>query len=534
MDADELAEMQSLRAAVDLLQANTQVLWLAYGAASVFFLHTGYSMIHVGCAQAKNSKSVLITSIFDAGIGAVIWWLLGAGVSFGEDLYPFTNENGFIGTDGYATASSCFRASGELSAASLRESSLCWGQWFLLYSFACTSVTIVAGATAERIVFGAYLCFSILWLGLVFPVVVHWGWSQGGWASPHHPADDSLLFDCGVLDNAGAGIVHVTGGLAAFIGAAFLGPRQGRFIEGVTRDLGQVSWVYQTLGTLIIWFGWFGMIGATSYLHDDLPLDAAYSSIRGMAMCAISAGASSVTSVLLGLVTDQVIDPEYANNGILAGLVAISGGARVVHPEAAFVIGVVGALCFFFSARLLLKLEVDDVVNAAPVHLFAGTWGLLAPGLFTDKSLYAASVAPERAGHCCGAFYGCGGAQLGANFVFLLAALAWVGAWSVTLFFVTKKLRRLRVDEDVEGVGLDLSKHGGLSMAVSSKSGCCRLCLKQHPIHSHFHTTRALPLPFAPTPQANNMPIPDSMYGSGGPAPGSTAPDPFPGGQILP
>jgi len=441
--ADEVSD------ALATFQVECNTFWLMFGAVLVFFMQTGFGMLEVGCVSTKNTKNILVKNVFDASIGAICWWIIGFGVAIGSDDYSSGGGNGFIGTNLYAIAGDSFRATVDADTGYL------WASWLFQWSFAATAATIVTGSVAERITFSAYLFYSILLVCFVYPVVVHWGWA-GGWASAWR--EEKLLFGCGLTDFAGSGVVHTTGGIVALIGAKILGPREGRFINGQPQDLQQQSFIFQTLGTLILWFGWYGFNAVSTLYIANYAAVAA----RAMVTTTIAAAAGCISSVLNAKIKDpKVIDPGAANNGILAGLVAITASCSVVDPEGALIIGLIGGAIYFWSSQLLLKLNIDDVVDAAPVHMFCGIWGVIAAGLFATKDAYAAAYYSARADTCAGLFYGGSGAMLGAGFVFILALLAWVGGWGVLIFMVAKMGGFLRVSKEVEAAGMDDSKHGG-------------------------------------------------------------------------
>ncbi|CAM9319489.1 unnamed protein product [Chrysoparadoxa australica] len=424
--------------------------WLMFGAVLVFFMQTGFAMLEVGCVQKKNAKNILVKNVFDASIGALMWYFTGYGFALGDDNYPETGKNGFIGTSGFALSGDTFRGQDPEGNYGYN-----WAGWLFQWAFAATTATIVSGSVVERVTFGAYVIYAMSLIGFVYPIVVHWGWSAGGWASPWR--EESLLIGCGTLDFAGSGVVHMTGGMAAFMGAWMLGPRIGRFVDGMAIDLPQLSFVYQTLGTLILWMGWYGFNGAsTLYIIGSSRVAA-----RAMVNTTIAGGAGCISSAIVAKLRKGFIDPESANNGILGGLVAITASCAVVNPEGAVAIGIVAGWVYNASSALLLKWEVDDVVDASPVHYACGAWGVLAAGLFATKENYAEAYYADRASECCGAFYGCGGRQFAANLIFVLAGSAWSCAMSFGMFSLAKYTVGLRVSAEVEHIGMDDSKHGG-------------------------------------------------------------------------
>ncbi|CAM9629613.1 unnamed protein product [Ectocarpus sp. 8 AP-2014] len=199
------------------------IFWLMFGAILVFC-----EWIDVGSVSIKNTKNILIKNIGDASLGAICWWLLGYGVAFGD------TSGKFIGTNNFALKGALFEADdGTLT------NGYSYASWLFQWAFAATAATIVSGAVAERVSFNAYIIYSVILTSFIYPVVVHWGWA-GGWASAWRETD--LLFGCGVIDFAGSGVVHMTGGLAALCATIVVGPRTGRFNEdGTANTLPQQS-----------------------------------------------------------------------------------------------------------------------------------------------------------------------------------------------------------------------------------------------------------------------------------------------------
>ena len=231
--------------------------------------------------------------------------------------------------------------------------------WLFQWAFAATAATIVSGAVAERCTFTAYMTYSICLTGLIYPVVVCWGWNTQGWASAWKTDDtdeNPLLFGCGVIDFAGSGVVHLTGGVAALVGTAFLGPRNIRKQEVGLADLPpgyapEYGPIFQTLGTLILWMGWFGFNGCSTLYMVNYGL--AFS--KTMVTTAISAGTGAVCTLFIGSFMDKTPDAPYtlqlanANNGALAGLVSITAPCSTCEPYAAIIIGFIGSLVYLGS-----------------------------------------------------------------------------------------------------------------------------------------------------------------------------------------
>jgi Amt family ammonium transporter len=412
-----------------------------FGTVLVFFMQAGFAMLTVGCVRYKNTKNILLKNVMDASIGAVCWWLTGYGFAMGEG-------SGIVGTTNFA-------------ADGLWEGNLEAG-WLFQWAFAATAATIVSGAVAERISFLAYCGYAVLLTGFVYPAVVHWGWGEG-FASAWR--EENLLFGCGMIDFAGSGVVHLTGGVASLVGCILVGPRTGRFAQvgGDTVDMTGQSVQMQTLGTLILWVGWYGFNGASTLYIAGFSGVAAHT----MMTTTIAAASGCLTCCVIGKMHKHYIDIEFANNGVLAGLVAITSGCSTVTHEGAFIIGVLGAALYYLAAEAMDKAKIDDVVRAVPVHMVNGIWGVIAAGLFADPMYYGAAYYAARADDCAGLFYGGSGASLGAGIVFIGAVMAWVGAWMGALFLGLKFAGMLRVTEEQEEVGMDISKHGGLDGSMS-------------------------------------------------------------------
>jgi len=412
--------------------------WLMYGAVLVFFMQCGFAMLEVGYVQQKNTKNILIKNVFDASIGALSWWISGYGIALGSG-----SSRTLMGTDSYALDIDMHSKA----------------MWLFQWAFCATAATIVSGAVAERITFSAYIIISTALTAIIYPTVVHAGWGSG-FASAWR--EKNLLLGCGVTDFAGSGVVHATGGIAAFVSCFMLGPRLGRYVEGKPKEIPQQSIVYQTLGTLILWFGWYGFNGVSTLFINGFSGVAAHT----MATTTIAAATGCLTTTGIGYLHEHIISPSYSNNGVLAGLVSITAGCSTCSPAGAFVIGLIGSPVYYYSNQLLIKYKIDDVVGSIPIHGFCGLWGVLAASLFATPNYYGQAYYSGRAEDCAGLFYGGNGGLLGANVLFILFLLAWVGGITTIVVYPIKCLNLLRVSEEVELAGMDDSKHGGNSSST--------------------------------------------------------------------
>jgi Amt family ammonium transporter len=413
----------------------------------VFFMQCGFAMLEAGAVRAKNTKNILIKNLLDACLGSIVWYLTGYGIAYGG-----SNDNPFFGTgyDGYAIHDMDWDSSYTAEGSN-------WSGWFFQFTFAAAAATIVSGGVAERCALGAYMTYSLVLTGLVYPIVVHMAWDSSGVISAFNTGSGPSTILGGVVDFAGSGVVHMTGGIAALIGAFALGPRIGRFDpEGKPVAMPGHSSVLQILGTFILWVGWYGFnCGSTLAVFA---LDTQYARDVARIACTTTLGAASggVMSLAYGYALTHTWDVGALSNGVLAGLVSVTSGCSVIELWAAIVIGFIGALIFNGSSKLMLKLKIDDPLDAFAVHGACGMWGVLATGAFCHPD-YSYNLAGAY-----GFLYGGdNGVLLGPQVVFVLIIWLWVGSSMSVVFFSLKALGMLRVPAEVEEMGLDRSKHGG-------------------------------------------------------------------------
>jgi Amt family ammonium transporter len=439
-------------------------------------MQTGFAMLEVGSVNEKNTRNILLKNVLDASIGAVIWWIVGFGFATG------TSENGFIGTDRFGLMKDEF----------MDGSGYTYATWLFQWAFAATTATIVSGAVAERCTIIAYLTYSISLISFIYPVVAQVGWGGGGYMSPWLGTSDKAdyFMDCGVIDFAGSGVVHMTGGVAALVGATLLGPRQS-FIDGTTQTP-TYGPVFQTIGTLILWFGWYGFNGGSTLYIVGYGQVAA----KVMVCTTLSAACGALSTLLVGSFIESsaagqtVIKLEYANNGVLAGLVSITASCAVVEPYGAVIIGVGGGVVYLFASKFIKKCGVDDVVDAFPVHGACGCYGVVMAALFATKENYAAAYGIYEGAEdvCAGLFYGGEGKQLGANVAFCVFVLVWTGVCSLVVFMTLKCFGVLRVSSEVEDSGMDSSEHGVSKKGSASAAGATASVVEMAPKDSKEST----------------------------------------------
>ncbi|OSX77964.1 hypothetical protein BU14_0126s0003 [Porphyra umbilicalis] len=412
--------------------SSLDVMFVLVSGYLVFLMQAGFAMLTAGSVRSKNTKNVLLKNVLDACVGAIAYYLFGYAFAYGPV------DNVFLGHSNWA----------------LSDDTQEFHIWFFQWTFAATAATIVSGSVAERTSFYAYLGYAFFLTGFVYPVVSHWVWG-GGWLS--------TLFDVGAKDFAGDAVVHMVGGFAGLAGAIIVGPRLGRFDQdGRVVPMPGHSATLCTLGTFLLWFGWYGFNpGSTlgiSFTAPDANLTA--TAARCAVTTTISGAAAGVTTLIVIKLRDHIFDLLACLNGILAGLVAITASCPWVEPYAAVVIGIVGALVYIGAAMLLLLLKIDDPLEAFPIHGAVGVWGAFAVGLFAREELLFISGYGNDNGWE-GVFYGGGGRLLAANCVMIVVVAAWTLALIVPLFFALNLVGALRISPEMELIGNDVSKHGG-------------------------------------------------------------------------
>ena len=355
---------------LDSVMSFVDTLWVIDCAILVFIMQAGFMCMESGLSRYKNSINVALKNAADFGVSVVIFWLFGFGIMFG------TSYKGLFGTDLF------------LFKTDIAE----WMTYFVFQAmFVATAATIISGAVAERMKFVGYLLITILATGIIYPLVGHWAWSssylanmQGAEAQLLIATETSRhtgwLSDMGFVDFAGSTIVHSVGGWIALSAVLILGPRIGRFSEANKGKFTGSSFPLAVLGTLILWFGWFGFNGGSNGAMDD-----------AVPLILINTFLAAAFGLLTGLATSFVIykkpDAFYVILGPLAGLVAITAGCNSMTSLTAIFVGIVGSLIAIGVNELLNKFEIDDVVGAIPVHLAAGVWGTLAVGFFSNLEI---------------------------------------------------------------------------------------------------------------------------------------------------
>ena len=395
-------------------------LWTMIAAILVIFMIGGFILLEAGSTRMKNAGHVAGKTLFTFGLASLVFWAVGYGFIFGGDA------NFFVGM-------SDFFYGGEL----VEGAGLATTVFFVFQlAFAGIAVTIALGGFAERAKLSAYVIFTILFGVIVYPVIAHWVWG-GGWLAEH-----------GKQDFAGSTVVHLTGAAAALAATMILKPRIGKFNkDGSANNLAGHNQVYTTLGVLILWVGWFGFNAGST-----VSVDAAFFGFVAL-NTALAAAAGAVAATLISWVVLGKSDIPSILNGALAGLVAITASCAFVDVWASVIIGFVAGVLVFYSARFFEKRRIDDPIYALSVHGTAGVWGTLSTGFFATNEL--ATVGKP------GLFYGGGFEQLGVQLMGVVACGLFAFLVSYAILFIMKKVMgNIRVSEEEEIMGLDMSEHG--------------------------------------------------------------------------
>lgn len=391
------------------------MIWLTVAGALVFFMQAGFAMVETGLTRAKNASNIIMKNLMDFAVGALAYFVVGWGLMYGS------SAGGFIGTDQFFLAGA--------GPATFRD-------WFFQVVFAATAATIVSGAMAERTKYSGYLLYSVVVTAIIYPVSGHWIWN-GGW-----------LAEMGFHDFAGSTVVHSVGAWAALVGAIVIGARRGKYVkvgDSVTvKAIQGHNMPLAALGVFILWFGWYGFNAGSTLAGMDV--DIAY--VATTTTLAASAGA--IAAMFTSWIWFGKPDPSMSLNGALAGLVAITAGTWVIAPGASILVGLIGGVIVVISVEIIDKvLHIDDPVGAVSVHGVVGAWGTLAVGIFGDLDKIGSELSR--------------GGQIGVQLLGVAAVFAWVVVVAFILFGTLKALNLLRVSEEEEMLGLDISEHGAES-----------------------------------------------------------------------
>jgi Amt family ammonium transporter len=407
---DELPTIASNADAIGLVQDHANYMWTLIAAALVFFMQAGFAMVESGFTRAKSAVNIMMKNLMDFSMGTLFFWAIGFGLMFGAA------PTGWFGTDGFF-----------LSGWTPGGDPWVLAFWMFQCVFAATAATIVSGAMAERTKFTGYLIYSAVLCAFIYPVFGSWAWGSllngGGW-----------LEGMGFIDFAGSTVVHSIGGWAALAGAIVLGPRLGKYgKKGEVRAIPGHNIPMAAIGVFILWLGWFGFNPGSTTTAD-----------KSIAMIFVNTNLSAAAGAVAAMFTSWLIfkkpDIGMSLNGALAGLVGITAGCANVSPSSSIVIGLLSGILVVISVMAIDRAHIDDPVGAVSVHGVCGAWGTIAAGLFNMEGVTIKIMTTQ--------FIGVG------------AAFVWSFGCAFILFKVISMTIGLRVTEEEEIMGVDISEHG--------------------------------------------------------------------------
>ena len=412
-------------------------IWVLLTAKLVFFMNLGFAMVESGFARAKNCVNILSKNFIVFAVSSLGFLLLGWGLMFGDG-------NGFMGLKGLFFASGLDNSPATGEAYQGVYSSIAWtgvpfwAKFFFQLVFCGTAATIVSGAVAERIKYVSFIVFSFIMTTLIYPIVGHWVWG-GGW-----------LASKGMFDFAGSTVVHSVGGWAALAGVLLLGPRFGKYTNGKINPIPGHNLSLATLGTFVLWFGWFGFNPGSTMTADPVAISHVAITTN------IAAAAAIMSSTILSWLLLGKPDLGMTLNGCLAGLVAITAPCAFVSVPSSIVIGLIAGILVVLAVIMFDRVKIDDPVGALSVHLVNGVFGTLAVGLFAQDKI--AGVATGN-----GLFYGGGTKLLFAQLTGVVAVAAYTFILSFVAWAVIKAVMGIRVSLQEEIEGLDIGEHGNVA-----------------------------------------------------------------------
>lgn len=392
-------------------------IWMMICTALVFLMHLGFSLLEIGFTRQKNTINILFKNVFIISIGLILYALIGFNL-----MYPGSFIWGGVLPDYFVDLFGLSVPEGGLTAEYADGGYTYWTDFLFQGMFAATAATIVSGAVAERIKLGAFMMFTVIYIGIVYPIVGSWKWGAG-WL-------DSL----GFYDFAGSTLVHSVGGWAALVAVWLLGARIGKFKkDGTIGVIPGHNLPLATAGVFLLWLGWFGFNGGSV-----LSADPANTSLVLVTTC-IAAASGGLAAFLVSLFKYKQYDLTMFLNGILGGLVGITAGADMMSVTDAIIIGFVAGGLIVLGVAFIDRLKLDDPVGAIAVHLICGIWGTLAVGIFGDLA---------------------GWKQFGVQALGVVSIGAFCLISAYTIIKILKSTVGIRVSEQEEQEGLDVYEHG--------------------------------------------------------------------------
>ena len=414
----DAAAVESLAGAI---KDDMGMLWMPLSGILVFFMQAGFTLVESGMTRSKNAVNIAMKNLLDIAVGSLTYWFVGYSLMYGDTSNGWFFWSGIMQGEG--------------------------ADLFFQTMFAATAATIVSGAIAGRTKYSTYVIFSIVMTAIIYPIAGGWQWQGSGW-----------LTELGFIDFAGSSIVHAVGGFAALVAAYLVGPRIGKFVDGKVMPIPGHNQILATLGVFILWLGWFGFNGGSqlAWGGDDAVAASTVVLITNLAAAAGALGALITTWIWYG-------KPHLAQslNGALAGLVSITAGCGNMTAGGAVLAGLIGGVIVVFSIEFIeKKLKIDDAIGAASVHGIVGFWGTIVIGLWgvdgdTKIGLFNGGVTDQLIAQLTGG----------------LAYAVWAVVLSFIVFGILKKTLGLRVTEEEEVAGLDISEHGSIAYPGKRERG---------------------------------------------------------------
>ena len=383
--------------------------WMLVASFLVFIMHLGFATLESGLTRAKNTVNILFKNVSIVAIGILTYAVCGFNLMYPGDF------NGYFGFSGFGIVA----PEGAAGLLQYADGAYTYFTDFIFQAmFAATAVTIVSGAVAERIKLGSFLVFATFYVAIIYPIAGSWTWGSG-WL-------DARNFH----DFAGSTLVHSVGGWAALVGAYTLGPRLGKYFrDGKIRPIMGHNMPLATIGVFLLWFGWYGFNGGSVLSADPGAVSFVFVTTT------LSAAAGVIGAMVTSWIISKKPDLSMILNGSLAGLVGITAGADCISPMYAVIVGLIAGIIVVLAVMQLDKMKIDDPVGAISVHLVCGIWGTLAVGIFS----------PDY--------------QLGTQAMGVVAYALFCFVSANIIFQVVKFAMGLRVSEEEEILGLDISEH---------------------------------------------------------------------------
>ena len=405
-------------------------MWVVVAACLVMFMQAGFAFLEIGFSRGKNSGTVIAKILTNFSIAAIMYWAVGFAFAFGGDLGHVIGTHGFFLRD-YGDPQKAFPIMG-LSDATIEA------KWWFQFVFCGVSLAIVWGTTLERVKFGVYVIYAIIFSALIYPIASGWVFG-GGW----------LQNNLGMQDFAGSTAVHLIGATGALAVLLHLGPRIGKYgADGAPRAIPGHNMPLFGLGVLILWLGWFGFNPGSTLGA----LDGRFTEVLLVTNMAAAAGVLGALGT--AYFKTKTVDIGMAGNGAIGALVAITAPSGYVAPWAAIVIGLIAGIIVPLGVYAIDR-KLDDPVGALTAHGLCGIWGTLSCGIFTLPALATYNAVGDP-----GLIYSGSFSQLGVQALGVVVVFAFVFAASYVTFGVIKATYGLRVSAEEEEAGLDISEHG--------------------------------------------------------------------------